>query len=194
MRPGTSKTAHIANSPYFRGYTVPTRRIGATGRSSKIFSTASSSRWPPTMTLTFPSLSASSKDQTPGPMPHLAQLSASREDLNNRYHRLTLELGPHHRVLGEDPAEFFRYFGRALPRSEPEPQLRSECFYPRRRRRVCAAYERFDAQNVGTHIDGPPFVALLINDRPGLQVVAGRGDGLMHRLPAARREGITTSP
>jgi isopenicillin N synthase-like dioxygenase len=29
---------------------------------------------------------------------------------------------------------------------------------------------------VGAHIDGPPFIALLINDRPGLQVVAGEGD------------------
>ena len=49
------KTAHIANSPYFRGYTVPTRRIGATGRSSKIFSTASSRRpWPPRRPLRSP--------------------------------------------------------------------------------------------------------------------------------------------
>ena len=41
---------------------------------------------------------------------------------------------------------------------------------------VIAAYEQFDSKNVGAHIDGPPFIALLINDGPGLQVVAGEGN------------------
>ena len=37
-------------------------------------------------------------------------------------------------------------------------------------------YQKFSSDKVGAHIDGPPFIALLINDRPGLQVVAAEGE------------------
>ena len=100
------------------------------------------------------------------------------EDLNNRYHRLTLELGALiTESLGEDPAEFFRYFDPEEPylAASLNHNYALDVFTPEAAAEVRAAYERFDAQNVGTHIDGPPFVALLINDRPGLQVVAGEG-------------------
>ncbi|MCS5582134.1 MAG: hypothetical protein NZ777_01325, partial [Pseudomonadales bacterium] len=48
---------------------------------------------------------------------------------------------------------------------------------------------KFDSQNVGTHIDGPPFVALLINDRPGLQVVAGEGQWMNAPVTCRTAEG-----
>ena len=74
-------------------------------------------------------------------------------------------------------AEFFRYFDPEEPylAASLNHNYALDVFTPEAAAEVRAAYERFDAQNVGTHIDGPPFVALLINDRPGLQVVAGEG-------------------
>ena len=47
----------------------------------------------------------------------------------------------------------------------------------------------FDAKNVGAHIDGPPFIALLINDRPGLQVVAGEGQWIDAPVTCRTAEG-----
>ena len=38
-------------------------------------------------------------------------------------------------------------------------------------------YEKEFSLITNAHIDGPPFVALLMNDRPGLQVVAGEEGG-----------------
>ena len=43
------------------------------------------------------------------------------------------------------------------------------------RKFVFQEYEKDRSRKTGAHIDGPPFVALLINDRPGLQVVAAEG-------------------
>jgi len=41
----------------------------------------------------------------------------------------------------------------------------------------------------GAHIDGPPFLALLINDRPGLQVVAGEGQWMNAPVTCRTAEG-----
>ena len=54
---------------------------------------------------------------------------------------------------------------------------------------VRRSYETFDAKNVGAHIDGPPFIALLINDRPGLQVVAGEGQWIDAPVTCRTAEG-----
>ena len=54
---------------------------------------------------------------------------------------------------------------------------------------VREAYAQFDSKNVGAHIDGPPFIALLINDRPGLQVVAGEGQWMDAPVTCRTAEG-----
>ena len=50
-----------------------------------------------------------------------------------------------------------------------------DAFAEKDRENVRKEYQKFTSDKVGAHIDGPPFIALLINDRPGLQVVAGEG-------------------
>ena len=50
-----------------------------------------------------------------------------------------------------------------------------DAFAEKDREKVKQEYKKFESQRVGAHIDGPPFIALLINDRPGLQVVAAEG-------------------
>ena len=44
------------------------------------------------------------------------------------------------------------------------------------KQKIIDEYKKFKSNKVGAHIDGPPFIALLINDKPGLQVVAGEGN------------------
>ena len=64
------KTAHIANSPYFRGYTVPTPADRGHGQVIENFQYGfEQPPLAPHDDPSVPSLSASSKDQTPGPMP-----------------------------------------------------------------------------------------------------------------------------
>jgi hypothetical protein len=46
---------------------------------------------------------------------------------------------------------------------------------------VAAEYTKETSGVTGAHIDGPPFVALLVNDRPGLQVGLGRIVALYYR-------------
>ena len=79
--------------------------------------------------------------------------------------------------LGEDPAEFRKYFDFDDPdlAASLNHNYSLDVFAEDERANVQSWYDKFDSKNVGAHIDGPPFVALLINDRPGLQVVAGEG-------------------
>ncbi len=174
------KTAHIANSPYFRGYTVPTPADRGHGQVIENFQYGFEQA--PLCAHDDPSVPLFKRlFQGPNTWPDGDALPGFRpliEDLNDRYHRLTLELGALiTESLGEDPAEFFRYFDPEEPylAASLNHNYALDVFTPEAAEEVRAAYERFDAQNVGTHIDGPPFVALLINDRPGLQVVAGEG-------------------
>jgi isopenicillin N synthase-like dioxygenase len=46
---------------------------------------------------------------------------------------------------------------------------------PELREKVEAEYSKEQSSITGAHIDGPPFVALLMNDRPGLQVIGAEG-------------------
>ena len=46
---------------------------------------------------------------------------------------------------------------------------------------MAAEYTKETSGVTGVHIDGPPFVALLVNDRPGLQVGLGRIVALYYR-------------
>jgi isopenicillin N synthase-like dioxygenase len=174
------KTAHISNTPYFRGYTLPTPADRGHGQVIENFQYGfeqapecahddvsqpihrrlfrGPNTWPQT-------------DSMPGFRPLI-------EELNQTYHRLTHQLGELIvESLGEDPAEFRKYFLFEDPdlAASLNHNFSLDVFAEEARAEVRAAYDRFDSQNVGAHIDGPPFVALLINDRPGLQVVAGEG-------------------
>lgn len=99
-------------------------------------------------------------------------------ELTSKYHALTHDLG--HLIcesIGADPACFDALFSR------DDPDLAASINHnfgmdgvPRSHwAKVRAEYTKPFSPHTGAHIDGPPFVALLINDRPGLQVVAGEG-------------------
>jgi len=174
------KSAHISNTPYFRGYTLPTPADRGHGQVIENFQYGfeqtpvcahddasypihkrlfrGPNTWPQTDTL-------------PGFKPLI-------EELNSTYHRLTHELGALIvESLGEDPEEFRRYFDFEDPdlAASLNHNFSLDVFAENVRDEVRDWYAKFDSQNVGAHIDGPPFIALLINDRPGLQVVAGEG-------------------
>ena len=175
------KTAHISNTPYFRGYTLPTPSDRGQGQVIENFQygfdqepvcdyddTSQSihrrlftgpNTWPKT-------------DTMPGFRPLI-------ERLTDVYHELTHALGELIvESLGENPAEFRRYFDFDEPylAASLNHNYSLDVFSEEAKQGVRDSYAKFDAKNVGAHIDGPPFVALLINDRPGLQVVAGEGD------------------
>ncbi|MGI9327041.1 MAG: 2-oxoglutarate and iron-dependent oxygenase domain-containing protein [Pseudomonadales bacterium] len=174
------KTAHISNTPYFRGYTLPTPADRGHGQVIENFQYGfeqeplcahddasqpihkrlfrGPNTWPKT-------------DSMPGFRPLI-------EELNLTYHRLTHQLGELIvESLGEDPAEFRQYFDFEDPdlAASLNHNFSLDVFTEDAQKEVRASYAKFESKNVGAHIDGPPFVALLINDRPGLQVVAGEG-------------------
>lgn len=174
------KTAHISNTPYFRGYTLPTPADRGHGQVIENFQ------------YSFEQEPVSAYDDESQPIhrrlfrgpntwPAADTLPGFRpliEDLNLVYHKLTHQLGELIvESLGEDPAEFRKYFDFDEPdlAASLNHNFSLDVFSEEARRNVRAAYEKFDSKNVGAHIDGPPFIALLINDRPGLQVVAGEG-------------------
>ena len=174
------KTAHISNTPYFRGYTLPTPADRGHGQVIENFQygfeqepvCAHDDQSQPIQKRLF---------RGPNTWPETDSLPGFRpliEELNLVYHRLTHELGELIvESLGEDPAEFRKYFDFDEPdlAASLNHNFSMDVFSEDAREKVRASYEKFDSQNVGAHIDGPPFVALLINDRPGLQVVAGEG-------------------
>jgi isopenicillin N synthase-like dioxygenase len=174
------KTAHIAKSPYYRGYTTPTPADRGHGQVIENFQygfeqeplCAHDDESQPIHRRLFRGPNTWPEPETiPGFRPVI-------EELNLTYHRLTHLLGELIvESLGEDPAEFRKYFDFDDPdlAASLNHNFSLESFAEETREHVHAAYAKFDSPNVGTHIDGPPFVALLINDRPGLQVVAGEG-------------------
>ena len=119
------------------------------------------------------------------------------EELNLVYHRLTHQLGELIvESLGHDPAEFRKYFDFDNPdlAASLNHNFSMDVFSEQARESVRASYEQFDSKNVGAHIDGPPFVALLINDRPGLQVVAGEGQWMDALVTCCTAEGDYNVP
>jgi isopenicillin N synthase-like dioxygenase len=174
------KTAHISNTPYFRGYTLPTPADRGHGQVIENFQYG------------FEQTPIFAHDDTAQPIhkrlfrgpntwpigDSVAGFQPLIEELNDTYHNLTHMLGELIvESLGEDPAEFRKYFDYKDPdlAASLNHNFGLDVFTPEAREQVIAAYKNFESKNVGAHIDGPPFVALLINDRPGLQVVAGEG-------------------
>lgn len=174
------KTAHISNTPYFRGYSLPTPADRGQGQVIENFQygfeqqpvCAHDDTTQPIHKRLFRGPNTWPKsDSMPGFQPLI-------EDLNLTYHRLTHQLGELIvESLGEDPAQFSEYFDFDDPdlAASLNHNFSMDVFTEEAQEQVRTSYEQFDSKTVGAHIDGPPFVALLINDRPGLQVVAGEG-------------------
>ena len=188
------KTAHISNTPYFRGYTLPTPADRGHGQVIENFQYSFEQE----PLCAYDDVSQPIHKRLfrgPNTWPQSESISGFRpliEDLNLIYHRLTHQLGELIvESLGEDPAEFRKYFDFDNPdlAASLNHNFGLDVFSESAQKEVHAAYAKFDSQNVGTHIDGPPFVALLINDRPGLQVVAGEGQWVDAPVTCRTAEG-----
>lgn len=173
-------SAHISHTPYFRGHTPPTP--ANRGRGQVIENFQYSFDQEPVGPHNDPSLPLHERlFKGPNTWPRDGEVPGFRpviEELCDTYHRLTHSLGELIlESLGEDPAEFRKYFEFDNPylAASLNHNYSLAAFSDEAREQVHKDYAKFDAKNVGTHIDGPPFIALLINDRPGLQVVAGEG-------------------
>lgn len=188
------KTAHISNTPYYRGYTLPTPADRGHGQVIENFQygfeqepvCAHDDKTQPIHKRLFRGPNTwPVSDTLPGFRPLI-------EELNDTYHRLTHELGELIvESLGEDPAEFRKYFDFDDPdlAASLNHNYSIDAYDEDAKKMVEESYAKFDAKNVGAHIDGPPFVALLINDRPGLQVVAGEGEWIDAPVTCRTAEG-----
>lgn len=188
------KTAHISNTPYFRGYTLPTPADRGHGQVIENFqfgfeqepvAAHDDESFPLHMRLFRGPNTWPKGGSMPGFRPVI-------EELTQTYHQLTHSLGELIvESLGEDPAEFRRYFDFDEPdlAASLNHNFSLDVFADDAKEKVVSSYAKFDSKNVGAHIDGPPFVALLINDKPGLQVVAGEGQWVDAPVTCRTTEG-----
>jgi len=174
------KKASINGSPYIRGYTLPTPADSASGQMVEGFQYGFEEE--PVCAHDDESYPIHERFfRGPNTWPdekELPSFQSTIEQLNKTYHHLTLELGELIvESLGEDPEEFRTYFNVEEPYlfASLNHNFGMESFTEEKQNRIRGEYEKFTSPVTGAHIDGPPFVALLINDRPGLQVVAGEG-------------------
>ena len=193
------KTAHISNTPYFRGYSLPTPADRGHGQVIEAFQYGFEQdplcdyddKTQPIQKRLFRGPNTWPDDQSlPGFRPLI-------DDLNNRYHRLTHELGEAIvESLGEDVTAFREYFDFKNPdlAASLNHNYSLEAFAEKDRANVHKEYKKFESDKVGAHIDGPPFIALLINDRPGLQVVAAEGQWINAPVTCRTAEGSYDVP
>ena len=193
------KTAHISNTPYFRGYSLPTPADRGHGQVIEAFQYGFEQnplcdyddKTQPIQKRLFRGPNTWPDDQSlPGFRPLI-------DDLNNRYHRLTHELGEAIvESLGEDVTAFREYFDFKNPdlAASLNHNYSLEAFAEKDRANVHKEYKKFQSDKVGAHIDGPPFIALLINDRPGLQVVAAEGQWINAPVTCRTAEGSYDVP
>lgn len=188
------KTASIENSPYIRGYSLPTP--GDSGRGQVVegfqYGFDEEPMWAhddesrPIHERFFRGPSTWPDPETvPGFRPLV-------EDLNKAYHSLTLQLGELVvESLGEDPAEFRKYFNLDEPYlfASLNHNFSLDAIAADKQELIREEYAKFNSPVTGAHIDGPPFLALLINDRPGLQVVAGEGQWINAPVTCRTAEG-----
>ena len=193
------KTAHISNTPYFRGYSLPTPADRGHGQVIEAFQYGFEQdplcdyddKTQPIQNRLFRGPNTWPDDQSlPGFRPLI-------DDLNDRYHRLTHELGEAIvESLGEDVTAFREYFDFKNPdlAASLNHNFSLEAFAEKDRANVHKEYKKFESDKVGAHIDGPPFIALLINDRPGLQVVAAEGQWINAPVTCRTAEGSYAVP
>ena len=99
-------------------------------------------------------------------------------DLTRRHHDLTHILG--HLIceaLGVDPMRFDEIFDKTDPdlAASLSHNFAMDRISPELRPTIEAEYAKPMSKITGAHIDGPPLIALLVNDRPGLQVIGAEG-------------------
>jgi len=188
------KTAWIANSPYIRGYSLPTP--GDSGRGQVVEGFQYGFEEEPLCSHDdgeYPIHERFFRGPNTWPEPETVPgFQPAVEELNQAYHNLTLQLGELIvESLGEDPAEFRKYFNLEEPYlfASLNHNFSLDAIAPDLRDSVRAEYAKFNSPLTGAHIDGPPFVALLINDRPGLQVVAGKGEWMNAPVTCRTGEG-----
>ncbi len=193
------QASSIENSPYVRGYSSP--RPPDSGRAQVIESFQYGFDEAP--------LCAHDDESQPiherffrGPntwpdSERLPGFKPTLNELNSAYHRLTLQLGELIvESLGEDPAEFRQYFNLDEPYlfASLNHNFSMDAILADKRDLIRDEYAKFSSAVTGAHIDGPPFVALLINDRPGLQVVAGEGQWMNAPVTCRTAEGDYNVP
>ena len=175
------KTAYIGKTPYFRGYSLPNPPDSRFGQVIEAFQYGFEQE---------PLCEHDDKSQPihrrlfrgPNTWPDEKFLPGFRpliNDLNQRYHRLTHLLGEAIvESLGEDVEAFREYFDFEDPdlAASLNHNYGLDAYAEEDQDKVRQEYKKFSSDKVGAHIDGPPFIALLINDRPGLQVVAAEGE------------------
>ena len=193
------KTAHISNTPYFRGYSLPTPADRGHGQVIEAFQYGFEQD---------PLCEYDDKTQPihrrlfrgPNTWPDAQSLPGFRpliDDLNHRYHLLTHLLGEAIvESLGEEVESFRDYFDFDNPdlAASLNHNYSLEAFAEKDRANVHKEYKKFESDKVGAHIDGPPFIALLINDRPGLQVVAAEGQWINAPVTCRTAEGSYDVP
>ena len=193
------KTAHISNTPYFRGYSLPTPADRGHGQVIEAFQYGFEQE---------PLCDYDDKTQPihnrlfrgPNTWPDAKSLPGFRpliDDLNHRYHLLTHLLGEAIvESLGGGVESFRNYFDFDNPdlAASLNHNFSLEAFAEKDRANVRKEYKKFESDKVGAHIDGPPFIALLINDRPGLQVVAAEGQWINAPVTCRTTEGSYDVP
>jgi len=188
------KSTYIGKTPYFRGYTFPTPADRGHGQVIENFQYgfeqkpvgAHDDRSIPVHQRLFKGPNTWPKDDS------VSGFRPVIEELCDTYHQLTHDLGELIvESLGEDPAEFRKYFDfdDAYLAASLNHNYSLAAFSEENRQKVHDEYAKFDSKVVGAHIDGPPFIALLINDRPGLQVVAGEGQWMDAPVTCRTAEG-----
>ena len=175
------KTAYIAKTPYFRGYSLPNPAVSNFGQVIEAFQYAFEQE---------PLCEYDDKTQPihrrlfrgPNTWPDAKSFPGFKpliDDLNGRYHRLTHLLGEAIvESLGQDVSAFQEYFDFKDPdlAASLNHNYSLSVYAEEDKQKIIDEYKKFKSNKVGAHIDGPPFIALLINDKPGLQVVAGEGN------------------
>ena len=193
------KSASINASPYIRGYTLPTPAEASSGQMIEGFQYGFDEE--PLCAHddeSYPIHERFFRGPNTWPEPKtFPGFRSALEALNQSYHRLTLQLGELIvESLGEDPEEFREYFNLEEPYlfASLNHNFSMEAFTKDKQDRIREEYKKFTSPVTGAHIDGPPFVALLINDRPGLQVVAGEGRWVNAPVTCRTAEGDYAVP
>ena len=193
------KSAYIGKTPYFRGYTYPTPADRGHGQVIENFQYGFEQQ--PVGAHDDRSISVHQRlFKGPNTWPEGDSVAGFRpvlDELCDTYHKLTHDLGELIvESLGEDPAKFREYFDFDEPflAASLNHNFSLDAFSEEGREQVHAEYAKFDSKVVGAHIDGPPFIALLINDKPGLQVVAGEGQWMDAPVTCRTAEGDYNVP
>jgi len=130
---------------------------------------------------------------------HFPSFRSNMRELMGKYHDLSHKLG---RLMLEaigviDVEKSFRqYFDYDDSDSfgSLNHNLGLGCVHPEIRDFMRAEYAKLESNYTGAHIDGPPLLALLMNDTPGLQVVAGEGKWIDAPITCHPRGGHCAVP